>query len=306
MPSQQELPTGHQHVLRDGTSEVVVTEVGGGIRSFTVGDIPVLDGFAADQGYDGGRGQTLLPWPNRVADGRYTWAGEEHQLALSEPARGNAIHGLTRWVNWELVASTPASAHLRYLLHAQSGWPFLLRCELRYDLAGPDLTVRTTVTNVGGQPCPVAAGAHPYLSAGGGLVDDCTLVLPAASSLPTDERGIPTGEVPVEGTAQDLRVTRRLGEQQLDVAYGRLSPGPDGRTTVRLDRPDGRAVELWAGPGYDYLQVFTGDTLTPERRRRGVAVEPMTAPANALRSGVGLTSLEPGEQLDLSWGVGLR
>jgi aldose 1-epimerase len=296
-----ERPSGQQHVLRAGDATAVVTEVGGGIRAFTVGDVEVLDGFAEDAMCDGARGQSLLPWPNRVADGTWSWRGRDLQLALTEPPAHNAIHGLTRWANWELVELGAGSAHLRFRLHPQPGWPFPLRCDLRYEVAQHGLTVRTSLTNIGTEDAPVAAGAHPYLSAGGGLVDDCVLTVPAASYLPTDDRGIPLAARPVEGSDHDFRSGRRLGDQQVDEAFGDVAPDP----VVRLERPDGVTVELWAGEGYRWLEVFTGDTLAPDRRRRGLGVEPMTAPPNALATGQDLVVLAPEETLELAWGVRL-
>lgn len=295
-----ERPSGQQYVLRAGDATAVVTEVGGGIRAFTVGDVEVLDGFAEDAMCDGARGQSLLPWPNRVADGQWSWRGRDLQLALTEPTKHNAIHGLTRWANWELVELASGSAHLRFRLHPQPGWPFPLRCDLRYALTDRELTVRTSLQNLGTEDAPVAAGAHPYLSAAG-LVDDCTLTVPAECYLPTDDRGIPVERRPVEGSDHDFRSGRRLGEQQVDEAFGDVAPDP----VVRLERPDGHVVELWAGEGYRWLEVFTGDTLAPERRRRGLGVEPMTALPNALATGEDLVVLPPGESLELVWGVRL-
>ncbi|MEO6205007.1 MAG: aldose epimerase, partial [Mycobacteriales bacterium] len=85
-----EPPSGIQHVLRLGDAEAIVTEVGGGLRVFRVGDIDVLEPFPLDAMCDGAHGQTLLPWPNRVADGTWSWDGEDHQLPLTEPDRRTA------------------------------------------------------------------------------------------------------------------------------------------------------------------------------------------------------------------------
>ncbi len=298
-------PSGTQLPLRLGEQEVVITEVGGGIRSYRIGDVDVLDGFPADQMCDGARGQTLIPWPNRVADGRYTWAGATYQLALTEPEHHNAIHGLTRWANWETLEHDVSNAHLRYRLHPQPGWPFLLRCDLHYALEPEGLVVRTTVTNAGSEPCPVAVGAHPYLSAGGAHLDDCAARLPGATYLPTDGRGIPTGRVPVAGTPHDFQVARPLGDMRIDHTYTDLTRDAEGRAVVTLARPDGMRPYLWAGEGYPYLEIYTGDTLAPDRRRRGLGVEPMTAPPNALQTGEDLIVLEPARSRTLVWGAGL-
>ncbi len=297
-----EHPSGQQFQLRHGEHKAVITEVGAGIRSYTVGGVPVLDGFEADQMCDGARGQSLLPWPNRIADGSYEWDGAQQQLPLTEPNGHNAIHGLTRWANWELLELTDTSVHLRHHLRSQTGWPFLLRCDIRYSLNDGGLTVRTTARNTGPEACPFAAGAHPYLSAGTGIVDDCELVVPADTWLPTDQRGIPTGAGPVDGTTHDFRQPRAIGQQHIDVSFTDLRRDPDGRATVELRRA-GTGAQLWAGPGYPYLEIFTGDTLAPARRRRGLGVEPMTAPPNAFQTGTDLITLQPGDAVDLSWGL---
>lgn len=297
--------SGQQFHLRHGTQEAVITEVGAGIRSYTVAGVAVLDGFDVDEMCDGARGQSLLPWPNRIADGRYSWDGSEQQLPLTEPDKHNAIHGLTRWANWELLELIDARVvHLRFQLRGQAGWPFLLRLDLRYTLDDNGLTVQTTARNTGTASCPFAAGAHPYLSPGSGLVDDCRLVVPGSTWLATDDRGIPVGSVPVEGDPHDFREPRPIGQLQIDQAYTDLRRTSDGRAVVELRRPDGTGAQLWAGPGYPYLEIFTGDTLTPDRRRRGLGVEPMTAPPNAFQSGTDLIRLEPGESVELDWGVG--
>src|SRR3954447_20455977 len=87
-------PTGEQVRIRHGGHEAVTVAVAAGLRTCSLGGSPVLDGFAEDERPGGGRGQTLIPWPNRVADGRYRFDAVDQQLPLTEPAKGNAIHGL--------------------------------------------------------------------------------------------------------------------------------------------------------------------------------------------------------------------
>lgn len=297
-------PTGEQYALVHGEQRAVVAQVGATLRTYDVSGRAVIDGFGRDEQVVGARGQVLLPWPNRVADGRWSWQGSDHQLALSEPDKACAIHGLTRWAPWRLVALEAGAVRLEHLLPGQTGWPFVLRCEVSYQFGDGGLTATATVSNVGATASPFALGAHPYLSAGGGLLDDCELEVPATHHLPADARGIPTGCVPVEGTVHDWRQARPLGDVVLDQAFTGLQRGSDGRARLVLRRPDGSAVQLWAGPGFGYLQVFSGDTLPAGQRRRGLAAEPMTAPPNALATGIDLLVLAPGETRTLTWGLG--
>lgn len=65
----------------------------------------------------------------------------------------------------------------------------------------------------------------------------------------------------------------------------------------------GRSATLWMSRDYRYVQVFSGDTLSPDRQRRGLAIEPMTCPPNAFRTGTDLIILHPGESISLEWGI---
>ena len=94
------------------------------------------------------------------------------------------------------------------------------------------------------------------------------------------------------------------GTAALDVGYTGLDRDDDGLARVRIEAPGtGRAATLWMDAAYEYLMVFTGDTLSPAARRRGLALEPMTCAPNALQSGDGLVVLEPGASHSGKWGI---
>ncbi|MGF7233434.1 MAG: aldose 1-epimerase family protein [Frankia sp.] len=299
----------------DGQTATIVG-VGGGLRGYSAAGVAILDGYGPDEMCSGGRGQILMPWPNRVAGGRYRFGGHDYQLDLTEPARGNAIHGLTRWAEWDLEPTGPATATARHRLAPRPSYPFRLGCQADYSLGPDGLTVRLSITNLGATAAPVAIGMHPYLTVGTSSIDAASIEVPAATTLVNDDAGIPVGSRPVAGTAVDFSTSRPIGPVRLDTAYTDLIRDPDGRARLRLgaapgDDADvepgaGRQVVLWVDETFRYLQIFTGDTLPEPVRRRGVAVEPMTAPANALRSGVGLTALEPGATYSGSWGIDPR
>ena len=112
----------------------MVTEVGATLRSYQVDGRDVVHGFAVDEVVKGGRGQNLLPWPNRIRDGRYTFDGVDQQLALSEPARHNASHGLARHVPWVLVDHTGDAVTQRVRVFPQPGWPGILEATVTHRL----------------------------------------------------------------------------------------------------------------------------------------------------------------------------
>jgi aldose 1-epimerase len=298
-------PSGAQHEIRYGEQAVTVVEVGGGVRTFTAGGEHVLDGYERDAMCDGARGQTLVPWPNRVQDGRYEFAGERLQLPLTEPDQGNAIHGLVRWRPWSIAEHADDRVSLTCRLHPQAGYPFALDLRNDYRLDADGLTVTTVATNIGTRPCPYGIGFHPYLRVGLDHIDDAVLHLPGATYLPTDDRGIPVRRSPVEGGDYDFRTPRPLSRTQIDTTFTDLQLDADGRCAVTLRAPDGgRAVALWVDASFPYVEIFTGDTLPDEaKRRRGLGVEPMTCPPNALQTGTDVIVIEPGGRTTTRWGV---
>jgi aldose 1-epimerase len=297
------LPSGEQIELSSGEQRVVVVEVGAGIRTYTVGGRDVLDGYGADEPANAGRGQVLIPWPNRLEDGAYDFAGQRHQLPLTEPEARNAIHGLVRWVPWSVRERDEDRVVLEYTLHPQPGYPFSLELSIEYALSGAGLRVTTTATNFGRDACPYGTGAHPYLKLGRETVDTLLLRSPGRTIVHCDERGLPVSTAPVEGTEYDFRRPRPIGETKLDNAFTDLERGDDGRARVELRHPDdGTTLALWADESYPYLQLFTGDPL-PSVNRRSLAVEPMTCPPNAFRTGDGVIVLEPGGSATTVWGI---
>ncbi len=296
------LPSGEQFELRYGGQLAVVTEVGATLRHYSVDERPVLDGFAADEVAGGGRGQQLIPWPNRIRDGRYRFAGRTQQLALTEPSAGNAIHGLARWANWRPVDVDAARVELALTVHPQPGWPGTIEAGVAVELTAGGLQVTTTVRNAGSTAVPFGAGSHPYLTVGTERVDQARLRIPSGRCALPDDRGIPVSSRPVEGTPYDFRSPRAIGDLVLDTAYADPARDEDGRWRVTLEGPD-RTVTLWADESYPWLQVFTGDTLPPGRARAGLAVEPMTCGPDAFNTGDDLLVLEPGDRHSGTWGI---
>jgi len=297
-------PSGQQHEISYGGQRAVVVEVGGGLRSYDVDGVAVLDGYAEDEMVTAARGQPLLPWPNRLHGGSYTWDGATHPVPEDEPEKGNALHGLCRFRSWTPRARDAGSVTMGLVLHPSPPYPFALDLTVRYALDDDGLLVETSAANVGTAAAPYAQGAHPYLTVGG-LVDDALLTLPARTRVLTDEDQIPTGDEDVTGTDYDFRTPQRIGDLRLDFAFTDLERGEDGRAVLTFVSADGgRGASVWVDEGYPYLEVFTGDTVPDEQRRRqGLGVEPMTAPPNAFVTGTDLVRLAPGDRVTRRWGI---
>ena len=300
-------PTGEQYVIEGGGYRAVVTEAGATLRTLEYAGRPLLDGFPEDSMATAARGQLLAPWPNRIGDGRYEFDGTTHQLPLSEPSRHNASHGLVRWASWGVEEHTGNSVSLVHRLLTQCGYPWALDLHVLYDLSADGLTVTLTATNLAPRLAPYATGAHPYLVAGTELVDDLELTLPAATRLLVDDRLLPVGRESLGGTDLDFRMARPIRSTVFDHAFTDLHRDAAGRATVVLrNRVDNTGVALWVDARHPWLQVYSSDD-RPTGARRSLAVEPMTAPPDAFRSGEDLVTLapagEPGDEHSASWGI---
>jgi aldose 1-epimerase len=297
-------PSGRQYEIVHGEHAATIVEVGGGVRAYTLGGGDVLHPYELGAICDGAHGAPLIPWPNRLADGRYRFDGEERQVALTEPEKHNAIHGFLRWRNWEAAEHERSRVRMQTTLHPLQGWPHTLRVSAEYSLSDDGLAVELRAVNVGEGPCPFGAGQHPYLSPGDGLIDDCSLTLRAATRIVTDpERQLPTGREPVRGSELDFNRPRAIGRQRIDFAFTDLDRDERGLAWARLRRADGREVALWVDERFPLIEIYTADTLAPERRRTGLGCEPMSCPPNALATGEGVVRLDPGEEFVGRWGV---
>jgi aldose 1-epimerase len=216
--------SGRQFVIEAGDHRATVVEVGAGLRSYSVDGVDVTCAYPPDVLPPKCCGVTLVPWPNRIRGGRYTFRGESQQLALTEPAAGNAIHGLGRWARWSEVSRGADRVTLGLDVVPQNGYPYELRVETTYavDPQG-GLTVTIGARNLGAVAAPFGAGSHPYLSTRGHGLAEVTVQLPAAELLVLDEQKVPVGTRSVDGSEHDLRRGRRLRDLRFDDGFTALA-----------------------------------------------------------------------------------
>lgn len=296
-------PTGAQYEIAHGDVAAIVTQVAAGLRSLTVGGADLTEPYPVETTPPSGCGIVLVPWPNRVKDAAWELDGVTQLLAVTEPARGNAIHGLLRYRPYDLVEHTASSVTQSAAIVPELGYPFQLATTVRHEVGEGGLTVTHTIENTGSRPAPVAIGAHPYLRIGDLPTAGLTLTVGARTHLDVDDRLNVVGESAVSGTRFDLGGGRLVGELELDDGFADL-PVADGEVAHTLSAPDGRTVVLWADASFGYVQLYTSRTLaTKAHGDVALAVEPMTAPANALNTGRGLRWLEPGASWSAVWGI---
>lgn len=292
--------TGAQHEISRGEARVTVAELAGALRSFQHGEVQLTETYPDDSIPPSGAGILLAPWPNRIADGQWTLDGKQQQLDITEVPRNNAIHGLLRNTGYQLMSRSAAMLQLSAMIFPQHGYPFHAEHRATYELEEDlSLTVTQELVNRSGVDIPFALGAHPFLRIGDVPSEELTLTVNAATRLLTNEELIPTGAEPVEGSF-DLRKGRKAGGLDLDTCFTDLV-FEQGRCRHTLTADDGRMVTLWMDEAFGYTQVFVTDKFPG--RAKAVAMEPMTAPADAFNSGDGLRWLEPGGIFLASWGI---
>lgn len=289
-------PNGTIVHLVAGDYEATITTAGAGLARLAWSGIDLVVPFDQDRIPTAYEGKTLVPWPNRVGNGRYEFAGETHELPVNEHETGSALHGLACWQDWEVVTTGQEEVRLATAILPRYGYPFHLRSEVTYRLsAAAGLEAVIESTNVGTTAAPYGSSTHPYLTCGLAPVDECTLEVPAGRILLTDERLLPLELVPVDEAGMDFRSARQVGEQQIDHAFTDL---PQDEWHVVLSHPASR-VTARLSASEPWLQVYSGEKLG----RRGAAVEPMTCPPDAFNSGTDLVVLEPGQSHTLAFRI---
>ncbi|SEQ41082.1 aldose-1-epimerase [Arthrobacter sp. OV608] len=284
-------PNGELTVLRAGDYEATVASVGAGLVSLSFRGADLVLPFPADELPPAYAGKVLMPWPNRVAGGAYSFAGQRFELPVNEAGTGSALHGLALWNAWQVERRSDAEVVLTHLLHGEPGYPFQLALTARYVLdAETGLTIELGARNQGTAPAPYGCGSHPYITVGGDDISACELTFRAGKVLMTDEKLQPTELRDIAGMEFDFSQARILAGQQLDHAFTAL---PAGTWDVRLRHPARQLSAVVESTGTDapWLQLYSGEL----RGRKGLAVEPMTCPPDAFNSGQDLVVLAPGQ-----------
>ena len=307
------LLSGTQHALRAGDYEAVISSVGASLRSLTFDGRDLTVPFDADEVRPSYRGATLAPWPNRIVDGLYTFAGVERQVALTEPARHHALHGLGGWLDYEAIDKGPSHVTLSAAIVPQTGYPWRIVIETTFALDADGLTQTVKATNESPDAAPWGTGPHPYLVAGDGHVDDWILDLPAAEVLAvTPDRLSPIGLRPVDADEParfDFREPRAIGAVEIDHAYTALNRDAGGSAIVRVTDSAGAGVQMAWDAACPWVQIHTSDKgVGKPGHRTGLAVEPMTCAPDAFNADrydydAGLIVLEPGTSATASWRI---
>ena len=297
-------PSGDQIEINYADQRAVITEVGAALRVYEAGGVAVVEGWDADEMADACRNQVCYPWINRTASGQWSYSGRTADVGADNVVKQTLNHGVVRWRPFLLESRSESACTMSLVLHPVPEYPFASRFSVTYELGRDGLSVTSRVDNLDTVDIPFSLGFHPYFAVTTAGIDGSSLTVPARSYLEVDDRLLPTGETKdVDGTVMDFRHARLVDGVVFDVTFTDLERDPDGLFRCRVVDARGGEVVLFQDESFPYFQVFSGDTLPEARRRTSIALEPMTAPADALRSGLGLLSVAPGQSWSARWGV---
>lgn len=296
--------SGVQYEIGGHGYRAVITEVGACLRELDYDGRALIVSFGVDEPMVAFRGALAAPWPNRLADGRYTADGHSYQLPINEPSRNCALHGLVFDSSWHLLMHTPSTLVLGLCRPGDEGYPFQLDLMARYEVTAGGLTTRIEARNTGSGTAPYGVCPHPYLRAGDSPLDSWTLTLPADRYLRVSpDRMLPVALDDVAGGAFDYRSPREIGPTQIDHAFTGLARNDQSLAVVEVRESESSGVSMSFDAACPWLQIHTADLPDPERTRIGLAVEPMTCPPDSFNSQTDLIRLGPGEVHQASWTI---
>lgn len=293
-------------LLSFASQRAVVSPWGASLRRYFLmeadgRETDIVWGYSGGSHKKGGQGDVLIPFPGRIAGGRYTFDGETHQLEQNDKEGPNAIHGFVRTLPWHVVRTGTNDVSFEIALDAEQyggkGYPFTLIILVTYLLDGQGLSCSFEVRNAGGRLAPVGVGFHPYFTVGTALIDEVEARIPGAGFLEFNEKLVPTGTVlPVAGTEWDCREFRQIGAKRFNHCYVQLDRDAAGLATASLRHAEsGRVIDVTMDRAFSALVVYTGDAII-DAPRRAFAIEPMTCASDAFNHPEwGLKRLLPGE-----------
>ncbi len=299
-------PSGIQYELNYKNQKVILVQVGGGIRSYSIANNEILDTYPIDEMSHHSQGQILSPWPNRIKDGKYCFDEKRYQLDINEVNKNTAIHGLVRWRNWDGVKIKSNVIKMTHVLLPSPGYPFSLYFEITYHLGDNGLKINTKVTNIGSCPAPFGIGYHPYLkiNSNDNNIDECFLQSPGTTRLISDSSSIPISKKDLDKDEFDFRDEKQIAKLKLDTCFTNLKRDTTGLANVYLsDKTKKKKIRLWMDSSYEFLMLFSGDTFSIDKQRKSLAIEPMSCAPNAFQSGLGLITLIPNDTFKGNWGI---
>ena len=274
----------------DGSWRAEVSSTGAALVSLWQGDVEIVTSPYGQPLY-AFAGAVMAPWPNRLEDGRFTF----NEVVLSAPINdvhgNNANHGLVFGKQFEIVRQEADSLTLRTSLFDATAYPFNVELQVSYELSSEGLKVQIEALNHEPESVPFATGIHPYFV----TEPDSQLEISAGKFLLKNDRGLPVGAVALNESNVIQNARNLIASLYIDDCLTELSVVANGHHQTKLARPTrGLEVVISQSKELSHLMIFRFDE-SVDSKRTLLALEPQSAPANALRNEPNSHLLKPGQ-----------
>ncbi len=295
----------------NGEYATILPDFGGNVNQIVLAKsdgklVSVVEGYTTDNDAKenaGYRSSKLIPFPNRLNDGKYTFDKKEYQCDISRPQEGHAIHGLWHSCKMQVVklksTEKKATAHLLFSYKGtDAGYPFKCSVLYKYRLSSKGFRCTTEVLNEGKTDMPFGDGWHPYFKLDSEKIDELEIIVPPVRYLVNNQRNVPTGELV---SFLDFFQGASLKDAKLDHGFRLLQHNGKANTILRNPLTK-TALKIWQQAGeeqYNYLQIYTPND------RKTIAIEPMTCAADAFNNNFGTIVLAPKQTWTSKYGIAM-
>lgn len=223
----------------------------------------------------------LVPYANRIANGRFAFDGVSAQLPLNFGDHPHSLHGVGWQSRWEVSSSTGDGATLVLEHEAAPRWPWSFRAEQHFKLDVDGLAMTLSLANVGTRAMPAGLGFHPYFP----RTPNTRLKMATDRMWLSDATMLPTQSVTADAFG-DWRNGSEFPDTLIDNSFEGWDGAAaltSGEAVTRISATGSRGVHLYAPPGADFL-----------------CVEPVTHLPDAFNRGFAFDVLQPGDTLALA------
>ncbi|MFK7946288.1 MAG: aldose 1-epimerase [Saprospiraceae bacterium] len=239
----------------------------------------------------------LLPFPNRMKDGKYTFDGKSYQFPLNDTTLQHSLHGFLETIPMEIIhqeaTDIQAIVELKGSFNGLEYYPFPFDFHVKYTLTNSELSIQTKIKNTGKTRMPIGFGWHPYFKLDTETVDVLKMQFPNCQSVEIDNRMIPTGKTMDYTAFSDLN---SIGNTSLDNCFI-LNNTNSKKVAITLQSKT-TTLSVWQETdAFPYFQIYTPP------HRQSIAIEPMTCNVDAFNNKNGLWILESGEEKQVEFGI---